>query len=107
MIVRIWHGTTKPEDAEEYERLVTEENYDRIEEASGDGYVGYEMAKRDDGDRVKYVTITRFDSWAAVEEFGGDDWERAFVPPKAQELLVEYDEYADHYEVAHDDGVDV
>lgn len=105
MIVRIWHGTTTPENAAEYEELVTEENYDKIEDKSGEGYVGYEMAKRDEGDRIEYVTITRFESWEAVEEFGGEDWEKAFVPPKAQELLTDYDEYAEHYEVAYSESV--
>ena len=100
MIVRIWHGWTTPENADEYERLVVEENYDTIAERTGDGYRGFEIARREQMDgRIKYVTITRFDSWEAVEEFGGDNPEEAYVPPAAQELLTEYDETVEHYEV--------
>lgn len=99
MIIRIWHGRTTPEDADEYERLVVEENYSKIAEMTGDGYRGYEMAQRDHGDEIEYITITRFDSWDAVREFAGGDYEQAYVPPKAQELLIQYDEQAVHYEV--------
>lgn len=106
MIIRIWHGWTTPDNAEEYERLVVEENYDTIAERTGDGYRGFEIARREqDGDEVKYVTITRFDSWDAVEKFAGEEYEQAYVPPKAQELLTDYDERVEHYEVR--DGEEV
>lgn len=106
MIVRIWHGWTTPENAEEYERLVVEENYDTIAERAGEGYRGFEIARREQDDgRIKYVTITRFDSWDAVERFAGEDYEEAYVPPKARELLTDYDERVEHYEVR--DGEEV
>lgn len=100
MIIRIWHGWTTPDNAEAYEQLVVEENYDIIAERTGEGYRGFEIASReqDDGE-IKYVTITRFESWEAVEEFGGDDPEEAFVPPKARDLLTDYDERVEHYQV--------
>lgn len=103
MIVRIWHGSTTPENADEYERLVVEENYPKIADMAGEGYRGYEIARRDRGDEVEYVTITRFDSWEAVEEFAGEDYQQAYVPPKARELLTDYDERAQHYEVQHEE----
>ena len=99
MIIRIWHGWTTPENAEEYEQLVVEENYETIAEETGEGYRGFEMARHDHGDEIEYVTITRFDSWEAVESFGGEDYEEAYVPPKARELLTQYDERVQHYEV--------
>jgi len=106
MIIRIWHGWTTPENAEEYEELVVEENYDTIAERTGDGYQGFEIARREQDDgQIQYVTITRFDSWDAVEEFAGADYEEAYVPPKAQELLTDYDERVEHYEVR--DGEEV
>lgn len=88
MIIRIWHGWTTPENAEEYEQLVVEENYGIVADRSGEGYRGFEIASREQDDGLsKYVTITRFDSWDAVEEFGGEAPEEAFVPPKAREQL--------------------
>ena len=105
MIIRIWHGWTTPENADEYERLVVEENYPTIAEKAGNGYRGYEIARRDHGEEIEYVTITRFDSWDAVEEFAGEDYEEAYVPPKARELLTRFDDRVRHYEVQ--DGEEV
>jgi heme-degrading monooxygenase HmoA len=105
MIIRIWHGWTTPENADEYERLVVEENYPRIAEKAGEGYRGFEIARREHDDEVEYVTITRFDSWDAVESFAGEDYEQAYVPPEAQELLTRYDERTAHYEVRDGESV--
>ena len=100
MIVRIWHGWTTPENAPEYERLVTEEVVPGIADMAGEGYEGYELARREhDGDRIEYVTLTRFASWEALRRFTGDDYEEAHVPPKARELLADFDEQALHYEI--------
>jgi hypothetical protein len=50
-------------------------------------------------DRVEFVTIMRFDSWDAVKRFSGEDYERAYVPPKARRVLERFDERSRHYEV--------
>jgi hypothetical protein len=41
----------------------------------------------------------RFDSWDAVRRFSGEDYERAYVPQKAREVLEKFDERSRHYEV--------
>lgn len=99
MIIRIWHGWTAPEDADEYERLIEEEIYPSIADKTGDGYRGYDFARRDHEDEVEYVTITRFDSWDAVERFVGEDDEQAHIPDEARPLLSDWDTTAEHYEV--------
>jgi hypothetical protein len=40
-----------------------------------------------------------FDSWEAVKQFAGEDYERAYVPPKAREVLARFDERSQHYEI--------
>jgi heme-degrading monooxygenase HmoA len=100
MIVRIWHGWTTPEDAEEYERLAVKESYDAIAERAGDGFRGFDVARREaENGGIEYVTITRFDSWEAVEAFAGEDPEAAYVPPEVEALLTDYDERVEHYEL--------
>ena len=42
--------------------------------------------------------IRWFDSWDAVKQFAGEDYERACVPPAARELLARFDERSQHYE---------
>ena len=100
MIGRIWHGWTKPENADKYERLLKEEIVPSIAEKNVSGYRGIQLIRRpsDDGE-VEFVTIMRFDSWDAVRRFSGEDHERAYVPQKAREVLARFDERSRHYEV--------
>jgi heme-degrading monooxygenase HmoA len=100
MIGRIWHGWTRPENADRYERLLKEEVFPGIAEKDVPGYRGIQLFRgpTDDGE-VEFVTIMRFDSWDAVRRFSGEDYERAYVPPKAREVLSRFDERSRHYEV--------
>jgi hypothetical protein len=42
----------------------------------------------------------RFDSWAAVREFAGqDDLEEAYVPDSARRVLAHFDARSQHYEL--------
>ena len=100
MIGRIWHGWTTPENADRYERLLKEEIFAGIAGRDVPGYKGIQLFRRpsDDGE-VEFVTIMRFGSWDAVKRFAGEDYEQAYVPPAAREVLARCDEYSQHYEI--------
>ena len=98
MIARIWHGWTRPEDADGYEALLLEEIIPGIAAREIDGYRGFELLRRDVGGEVEFITILTFDSIEAVAEFAGPDHEAAYVPPKARALLERFDERTRHYE---------
>lgn len=101
VIGRIWHGWTRPENADEYERLLKEEIFPGIAAKNVSGYRGIQLLRRpsDGGEEVEFVTIMRFDSWEAVKRFSGEDYERAYVPAKAREVLARFDERSRHYEI--------
>ena len=102
MIGRIWHGWTKPEDADRYEALLKAEIFPGIAEKDVPGYKGIQLFREpaDEGkDEIEFVTIMWFDSWEAVKRFAGEDHERAYEPPKAREVLARFDERSRHYEV--------
>jgi hypothetical protein len=48
---------------------------------------------------VEFITVMLFDSVESVKQFAGEDYERAYVPPKARELLTRFDERSQHYEI--------
>lgn len=100
MFGRIWHGWTKPENADKYERLLKEEIFPSIAEKNVPGYRGIQLFRRpsDDGE-VEFVTVMWFDSWEAVKQFAGEDHERAYVPQKAWQMLARFDERSQHYEI--------
>lgn len=96
MISRVWHGWTKREDADTYERMLRATILPGIHRVAG--YRGADLLRRDDGDEVEFVTVTLFDSMDAVRAFAGADYERAVIHADARSLLTRYDERSTHYE---------
>jgi len=99
MIARIWHGCTKPTDAEAYEKLLRNEIFPSIAARKIEGYRGAELFVREDGDEVEFVTLLRFDSMDAVTEFAGPETSKPVIFPKAEALITRM-ERARHYRVA-------
>ncbi len=100
MIGRIWHGWTSPENANAYERLLKEEIFPGIAAKRVSGYRGIQLFRRPiEDDEVEFITIMWFDSFEAVTQFAGEDYERAYVPPAAREVLARFDERSQHYEI--------
>jgi heme-degrading monooxygenase HmoA len=97
MIARLWHGWTTNENADRYEALLQAEVLPGIQRI--DGYLGAYVLRREDGKQVEFVTVTLWESLAAVREFAGADYEAAVVPPAARALLARFDERSAHYEV--------
>jgi hypothetical protein len=99
MIRRIWHGWTKPENADAYESLLRHEIFLGIQERQIAGFRGIELLRRNLETEVEFITIMGFDSIAAVRIFAGEDYEVAVVLPEARALLSRFDERSQHYEV--------
>jgi antibiotic biosynthesis monooxygenase (ABM) superfamily enzyme len=99
MIARIWHGWTKPEDANAYEKMLRDEIFPSIAARKIEGYRGAELFVREDGDEVEFVTLLRFDSQDSVAEFAGPEASKPVIFPKAEALITRM-EQARHYRVA-------
>ena len=99
MISRIWHGWTRPENADAYEALLKSEIFTGIQDRAIPGFRGIELFRRESGSEVEFVTLMRFDSLDAVRSFAGENYELAVVPPKARALLSHFDERSQHYQV--------
>jgi antibiotic biosynthesis monooxygenase (ABM) superfamily enzyme len=99
MISRIWHGWTRPDNADKYEALLKEEIFIGIQNLHIRGFKGIQLLRRDLGDEVEFVTIMRFESLDAIREFAGENYELAVVPEKARAVLSRFDERSQHYDV--------
>jgi len=99
MIARLWHGWTSPENADAYERLLKTEIFPGISAKGVQGYRGIELLRRSVGTEVEFVTMMWFDSWEAVKAFAGEDYEAAYVPAKARQVLARFDARSQHYEI--------
>ena len=100
MILRIWHGWTTPANADRYEALLRSEIIPGILARGVAGFRGIELARRDLGTEVEFVTLMRFASREAVASFAGADADTAVVPPAARALLARFDARAHHYDIS-------
>ena len=98
MIARLWRGWTSRENADAYERFLREQMFPSMQ--SVPGFRGVELLRRDAGDEIAFMTISRFDSYNAVRAFAGENFEQAVIEPEARTLLSRADERSEHFDVA-------
>jgi len=97
VIVRIWHGYDRPENADSYESLLTPEVLPGISKLQG--YRGTYFARRDVVPEVEFVTIMLWESIDAVKAFAGSNYDVAVVPEECRRFLSRWDQRSAHYEV--------
>lgn len=102
-IKRIWHGWTSQGNADTYETLLRDVVFAEIEAKKITGYRGIELLRCDHGNgtetEVEFITIMTFDSLQSVIDFQGPDYQTAYVPDSAQQLLKRWDKTSGHFEV--------
>jgi heme-degrading monooxygenase HmoA len=97
MIARVWHGSTKPADADRY---IAHLQQNVVPGLNGiEGFRGVQLLRRARGDRVDFTVITTWESLEAIVRFAGADPEVAVVAPEAQAILTAYDRRAAHYDI--------
>jgi len=99
VILRYWRGWTTRENAPRYQEIVSSQVLPGIAARNVPGYHGSYLLRREIGNEVEFATIMEFDSIDAVRAFAGDDYEIAYVPQEAQEVLARFDDRSAHYEV--------
>ena len=55
---------------------------------------GADILRRLEHDEVAFITLTRFDSLAAIKAFAGDDYETPVLEPQALALLARSEQSA-------------
>jgi hypothetical protein len=98
MITRMWRGWTAIGDADAYERFLLGELFPSMRAIPG--FRGADVLRRVDGGEVAFVTLTRFESLAAIRAFAGEDYETPVLEPPALALLSRYEERATHFDTA-------
>jgi heme-degrading monooxygenase HmoA len=97
VIARIWKGTVRKGDGDEYAQYVYDTGLSAY--ADTEGNRGAWMLRRDVGDRTEFMTFSLWESLDAVKGFAGEDYETAVYYPGDDRFLVERDETCAHYEV--------
>jgi heme-degrading monooxygenase HmoA len=98
MIVRIWRGRADKARADAYCRHVTETVFPTL--ATLSGHRGASLLRREIDGLVEFLAVTHWESLKSIQNFAGEDIDKAVVEPEAQAALVEFDDFVRHYEVA-------
>ena len=98
-IKRVWHGWTTLENADAYQSLLFSEIIPGIKAKQIPGYRGIEVLRQEHEHEVEFITIMMFDALQNVIDFQGADYQKAYVPEKAQAVLSRWDAESAHYEV--------
>jgi heme-degrading monooxygenase HmoA len=103
MIARVWHGYTKPENADVYEAMLKPELLPGISKKKG--YKGSYLLRREVGSEVEFITIILWDSIDAIRAAAGPNYETAIIPEERRKYLSKYDAKSAHYEIASVHGL--
>ena len=97
MILREWRGRASASNAEAYPRHFREKVAPELRNIPG--FVGAHLTRRQVGDQIEYLVLTRWQSMDAVRRFAGTAPDKAVVEPGAVAALVEFDSAVHHYVV--------
>ena len=90
-------GLTATAQAEAYARFLKERAIPDYQSTQGNR--GVYILRRSDGERTHFITLTFWDSCAAIERFAGADIDRAKYYPEDRDFLLEFEPTVTHYEV--------
>jgi heme-degrading monooxygenase HmoA len=97
VIVRIWHGRTRRDRADEYARFLERRAIPDYRETPGN--LSVQILRRDDGAVTHFLCVTRWRDEAAIRAFAGDDLTRAKYYDEDRDFLLEFEPEVEHYTV--------
>jgi hypothetical protein len=98
-IIRTWRGWTTIKNAPIYGNILIQEVFPTVKKNGVAGLEKVSVSTKDLKDEMEFFLVLQFDSLDAVKSFAGEDYENAYIPDNAKELLKRYDKTAEHYEL--------
>lgn len=98
MIVRMWHGRTRPQQADAYAAFLAQRAIPDYRSVPGN--LAVYVLRRDEADATHFVTLTHWASEEAIRSFAGEDLLQAKYYPEDAGFLVEFEPRVVHYRVA-------
>jgi len=97
MIARFWRGITAKSKAEEYYSYLQKTGLKDYRATKGNR--GVFVFRRIENDRAVFLLLTLWDSYEAIKQFAGPDYEKAIYYPEDKEFLLELEPNVTHYEI--------
>jgi heme-degrading monooxygenase HmoA len=98
MIERHWKGIARIDQSDHYIRHLITETFPTV--SLMNGFVKATILKRPVAGGVEFLIVTTWESIEAIRQFAGEQVDVANVPAAARAMMVEFDTFARHYEVA-------
>ena len=86
VIMRTWRGVVRRTDADRYADYIRETGFTAYGETPGNR--GAWLLRRDDGEETEFLTLSLWESRAAIVAFAGDDIEAAVLYPEDAAYLL-------------------
>jgi len=93
----MWHGRVPTAKAIAYREFLNTRAVPDYRSTPGN--VSVRILERVDGDVTHFVTLTAWETLAAIRAFAGDDIEQAKYYPEDESFLLEFEPKVVHYEV--------
>lgn len=97
MIGRYWRGLVKRDSADAYIAHLQSDTLPQLVQLAG--FHDAKILRRELPQGVEFLVVTFWESLDAIRAFAGNDVESAVVPPKARDMMIEYDRKSRHYDV--------
>jgi len=96
IITRIWHGVTHAHHADEYLQYLQASGL--VDYKKTPGNLGVQVLRSLEGEVCHFWTVTRWDSYESIQQFAGDDYEKARYYPEDKRYLLEFEANVIHCE---------
>ena len=97
MVVRIWHGRTRRDRADEYSAFLTVRAIPDYRGTAGNLDVA--ILRRDEAEVSHFLTVTRWESEDAIRAFAGSAVLKAKYYAEDKDFLLEFEDEVQHYVV--------
>ncbi|NOX46058.1 MAG: antibiotic biosynthesis monooxygenase [Chlorobi bacterium] len=97
MIARIWYGTTRLEGYEEYTGFMKSRAIPDYKKTKG--FIKLIFLRNTKDNIGHFTLITFWENIQAIENFAGEDFEKAKYYREDEKYLLEFEEKVTHYEV--------
>jgi heme-degrading monooxygenase HmoA len=98
----MWHGRVPSEKAGQYLNFLNRRAVPDYRSVPGN--ISVQILRRADGPVTHFMTLTFWESLAAIRGFAGEDVEAARYYPEDKDFLLEFEPTVVHYEVVGESG---
>ena len=98
MICRMWHGRTSRTKADAYASFLVQRAIPDYRSVQGN--IDVAILRREEGEITHFLTVTHWQSEAAIRAFAGDELLKAKYYPEDRDFLLELEPTVQHYVVA-------